>query len=199
MSEGMSEAASFSVRPLARPDSEAVRRLWASRFGGEPSTQQNWIDAALDPAHTALGLVAVASGTDEIVGTSFFDVGSRAYTRRYLGLDALDLDLSLAGRNGIFHLSCVRADWEGCGIGAAFYERRLAVLADRDVPQAFGIAWHRPAVSVDSRVLFEKYAFTRLATVERFYSRTGTRPTCPVCVDACRCTASLYGRSVSRS
>jgi len=195
----MSEAASFSVRPLTRSDSEAVRRLWTSRFGGEPSTQQNWIDAALKPAHTALGLVAVASRADTIVGMSFLDVGSRAYTRRYLGLDALDLDLSLAERNGLFHLSCVQVAWEGCGIGAAFYERRLAVLAGRNVPRAFGIAWHRPAVPVDSRVLFEKYAFTRLATVGRFYSRTGTRPTCPVCSGACRCTASLYGRSVSRS
>lgn len=192
----MSEASSFSVRPLARPDSEAVRRIWTSRFGGEPSTQQNWIDAALDPAHTALGLVAVASRTGTIVGTSFLDVGSREYTRRYLGLDALDLELSLAGRNGLFHLSCVQADWEGCGIGSVFYERRLEVLADRDVPRAFGIAWHRPAVPVDSRVLFEKYDFTCFATVERFYSRTGTRPTCPVCPDTCRCTVSLYGRSV---
>lgn len=194
----MSDAAPFLVRPLAQEDTAAVRELWATRFGGAPSTQQNWIDVALAPTHTALGLVAVASRADEIVGTSFLDVGRREYTRRYLGLDTLELDLSLADRNGLFHLSCVRADWEGRGIASAFYEWRLEVLADRDVPRVFGIAWHRPA-PVDSRVLFEKYEFTHLATVERFYSRTGTRPNCPACNGSCTCPASLYGRPVERS
>jgi GNAT superfamily N-acetyltransferase len=193
----MSDAAPFTLRPFAQDDAASVRQLWATRFGGEPSTQQNWIDVAMTPTHTALGLVAVASRTDEIVGVSFLDVGSREYTRRYLGLDTLDLDLSLAGRNGLFHLSCVRTDWEGRGIGSAFYEHRLAVLADRAVPRVFGIAWHRPA-PVDSRVLFEKYAFTRLATVDRYYARTNPRANCPVCKGACTCPASLYGRSVER-
>ncbi|PSQ73255.1 MAG: hypothetical protein BRD39_04595 [Bacteroidetes bacterium QH_9_64_21] len=171
----MSAAASFVLRPLAPTDADVAKQLWTARL--------------------ALGLVAVAPQTDEIVGVSFLDVGRRAYTRQYLGLDALDLAPSLADRNGIFHLSCVRADWEAQGIGAAFYERRLEALAGRDVPRAFGIAWHRPA-PVDSRVLFETFDFTCLATIERYYSRTGTRPTCPACSGACQCTASLYGRTV---
>lgn len=194
----MSDTAPFTLRPLAQDDAASVRELWATRFGGEPSTQENWIDVALAPTHTALGLVAVASRTGEIVGASFLDVGSREYTHRYLGLDTLDLELSLADRNGIFHLSCVRVEWEGRGIGSAFYEHRLKALADRNVPRAFGIAWHRPA-PIDSRVLFEKYEFTCLATVDRFYSRTGTRANCPVCNGSCTCPASLYGRPVERS
>ena len=191
----MSAAASFVLRPLAPADTDIAKQLWTARFGGAPSTQQNWMAAALAPSHTALGLVAVAPQIDEIVGVSFLDVGRRAYTRQYLGLDALDLAPSLADRNGIFHLSCVRADWEAQGIGAAFYERRLEALASRDVPRAFGIAWHRPA-PVDSRLLFETFGFTCLATIEWYYSRTGTRPTCPACSGACQCTASLYGRTV---
>jgi GNAT superfamily N-acetyltransferase len=191
----MSAAASFVLRPLAPTDTDVAKQLWTARFGGAPSTQQNWMAAALAPSHTALGLVAVAPQIDELVGVSFLDVGRRAYTRRYLGLNALDLAPSLADRNGIFHLSCVRADWEDQGIGSAFYERRLEALASRDVPRAFGTAWHRPA-PVDSRVLFEKFDFTCLATIEQYYSRTGTRPTCPACSGACQCTASLYGRTV---
>ncbi|WP_263784332.1 hypothetical protein [Salinibacter grassmerensis] len=188
----------FFVRPLRSADTDAAQRLWTQRFGGEPSTQQEWIEVALSTTHSAVGLVAVAASAPEVVGFSLLDVASRGYTRRYLGLETLDVAPPLAGRNGIFHLSCVQADWEGQGIGSAFYERRLEVLAERAVPRAFGIAWHRPG-PVDSRVLFTKYGFTCLATVERYYTRTGTRPTCPVCSGACRCTASLYGRSLHQS
>lgn len=194
----MPTAETFSLRPLERADAPTVRELWSTRFGGDPSTQTNWIGAALNPSHTAAGLVAATSPDDTVVGVSFLDVGHREYTREYLGLNVLDVEAPLADRNGIFHLSCVRADWEGRGIGSAFYEQRLAVLAERDVPRAFGVAWHRPT-SVDSRVLFEKYEFTRLATVEHYYARTGRRSNCPVCTDTCMCPASLYGRSVDRT
>jgi len=184
----------FALRPLQPPDAPSVQRLWTARFGGAPSTQKKWIDAALTPSHTAVGMVAVVPPDDEIVGGSFLDVGSREYTHRYLGLDVLDLTLPLADQNGIFHFSCVRADWEGRGIGSAFYERRLKILNERAVPRAFGIAWHRPA-PLDSRMLFEKYDFRRTATVERYYARTGARPHCPVCENQCTCTASLYVRT----
>ncbi|MFB6098019.1 MAG: hypothetical protein ABEK84_02695 [Salinibacter sp.] len=187
------DAASVPLRPLRRSDADAVRRLWSRRFGGESSTQTNWIEAALAPSHSAAGFVAVPAPSDQIVGVSFLDVGSRTYAREYLGLATLDVRLPLAEQNGIFHLTCVRRDWEGRGLGSAFYERRLALLADRDVPYAAGIAWHRPEPP-DSRVLFEKHEFTRHATVERYYARTGTRPNCPLCSEECTCTASLYGR-----
>lgn len=184
-----------TLRRIARPDADPVQRLWSERFGGAASTQQNWIEAALNPAHSAVGLVAVDASTDAIVGLSFLDVGDRDYTHRYLSLDALDLDPPLADRNGVFHLSCVRSDWEGRGVGSAFYEHRLAVLRERSVLRAVGIAWHRPH-TVDSRVLFENYGFTRLATVERYYDRFDERPHCPDCGSSCTCTASLYLRSI---
>jgi len=194
----MPQAASFTLRPLAPSDAAPVQRLWTERFGGDPSTRMSWIEAALNSDHTAAGFVAVPPEDDEIVGASFLDVGDRAYAHEYLGLDVLDLQVPLADRNGIFHMSCVRADWEGRGIGSAFYERRLAVLADRGLPHAVGIAWHRRA-GIDSRVLFEKHDFTCVATVERYYSRTDSRPHCPVCTGACTCTASLYSRLIAQS
>jgi GNAT superfamily N-acetyltransferase len=187
----MTGAPTVCIRSLRRKDARAVKRLWSERFGGDPDTQQNWIDAVLDTTHAAAGCVAVQES--EGVGTSFMDVGSRAYTRQYLGLDVIDLDFPLTDENGIFHLSCVREDKEGRGIGSAFYERRLAEMFDRGVRQAFGIAWHRPH-TVDSRVLFEKYDFERLTTAETYYTRTGDRPHCPDCTGPCRCTASLFVR-----
>jgi GNAT superfamily N-acetyltransferase len=176
-------------------DTDAARALWNARFGGVASTQTNWLEAALDADHSAAAFVAARRPGDVVLGISLLDVGGRAYTRRYLGLDALGLEVPLADRTGLFHLSCVRRAWEGRGLGTAFYERRLATLARRDVPRAAGVAWHRPA-RVDSRVLFENHDFARCATVPRFYSRVGRRPHCPSCQGACTCTASLYARSL---
>lgn len=191
----MSLPPAVSLRPMRLEDTDAVRRLWDARFGGVASTQTNWLEAALDAAHSAAAFVATHRSDAEVLGVSVLDVGARAYTRRYLGLDVLDLEVPLADRNGVFHLSCVRAAWEGRGLGTALFERRLAALDRRDVPRAVGVAWHRPE-RVDSRVLFDKHNFAHLATVDRFYSRTGRRPHCPVCDDACACTASLHARSL---
>lgn len=191
----MPDESPFTLRPMKPADTDVAQRLWTTRFGGARSTQEHWIEAALDPRHSATGFVAVSSSNEAVVGISFLEVGTPDYTRQYLGLDVLDLNLPLADENGLFHLSCVRADWEGRGIGSAFYDRRLDVLAERSVPRAFGIAWHRPH-AVDSRVLFEKYDFTRLATVERYYARTGSRKHCPACKGVCTCTASLYTRTI---
>lgn len=184
-----------TIRRLSRPDAGGVKQLWSDRFGGDPETKENWIEATLDPSHSAVGLVAEAAPTGAIVGLSFLDVGDRDYTRHYLSLNALDLHAPLADQNGIFHLSCVQSDWEGHGVASTFYERRLTTLRERDVPRAFGIAWHRPH-TVDSRVLFEKYGFTRVAPVERYYTRTGDRPYCPSCNGPCTCTASLFTRTI---
>jgi GNAT superfamily N-acetyltransferase len=189
----MPAPSNVDIRRIALTDTGPVQRLWSDRFGGASSTQQNWIEAALTPTHSAVGFVATAPTSGPIVGLSFLDVGDRPYTHQYLGLDTLDCSLRLPDRTGIFHLSCVRVDWEGYGIGSAFYEQRLAVLRDRGIPRAVGIAWNRPH-TVDSRVLFEKYAFTCLATVERYYARTGERPHCPDCDGSCTCSASLYAR-----
>lgn len=191
----MPDEPAFTIRPMESPDADAVQRLWTARFGGAPSTQKNWIEAALNPRHSVAGLVAIDASNENVVGFSVLEVGDCEYTRQYLGLDVLDLSFPLARQNGLFHLSCVQAHWEKRGIGSAFYDRRLTVLADRGVPRVFGIAWHRPH-TVDSRVLFEKYDFACLATIERYYARTGARPHCPDCNGACTCTASLHARTI---
>jgi len=176
-------------------DTDEVRCLWARRFGGDPETRRTWLDVILDPGHTATAFVAEAAEAPTVVGMGVLEVGRRGYARQYLGVDALDLDVSLAARNGFFHLCCVRADWEGRGVGSALHARRLRALAERRVPRVFGVAWHRPH-TVDSRVLFDKHGFTALATVPRYYARTTPRLHCPDCGGFCTCTATLYGRPV---
>lgn len=184
--------ASFSLRPLRPADAEAVQQLWAARFGGAPSTQQRWIEAALHPDHSATAHVATAETEDLILGFGILDVADRSYTGDYLGLEVLELAPPLHDRNGLLHMYCVRTGWEGNGIGTALYGLHLDLLAERDVPRAFGIAWHRPDGPPDSRMLFEKWEFTAFATVERYYARTEPRPNCPACGGDCTCTASLY-------
>lgn len=186
---------SFFLRPMYASDTAAVKALWSRRFGEKPSTQENWINAALNATHSVAGFVAVNQSEDEILGVSFLEVGNREYTEQYLGLETLGVSAPLHDQNGIFHLSCVKTAAEGWGIGSAFYERRLRELERREVPHVVGIAWHRPH-TVDSRVLFEKYDFTCHATIENYYERVGRRPHCPDCGEHCTCTASLYARPI---
>jgi GNAT superfamily N-acetyltransferase len=180
---------------MVASDAEVVQTLWKDRFGGDASTRQSWVDAALDPDRSATGTVAVPSEHGPVVAFGFLEIGDDAYARRYLSLDPLGLAPPLAAQNGMLHLYCVRPDWEGQGIGTALYARHLRILAERTIPLAFGIAWHRPH-TVDSRVLFEKHGFRRLDTVKRYYDRFEERSRCPDCGANCSCTASLYTRKV---
>jgi ribosomal protein S18 acetylase RimI-like enzyme len=185
----------WSLRPLAASDADAVQRLWNRRFGGDAARQRRWIEAALNPDHTATAAVASPSNSSTVVAFGLLEVGGVAYTRRYLSLDSLGLEPSLAPQNGLLHMYCVRREWSGWGIGTALYAHHLQDLSTRDVPRAFGIAWHRPHTT-DSRALFEKYSFRCLSTVEAYYGRFERRHHCPDCGGRCSCTASLYARSV---
>jgi ribosomal protein S18 acetylase RimI-like enzyme len=177
---------------MAASDTDLVQSLWSRRFGGNDSTQKNWIEAALDPDHSVLATIAAAP-TARVAGFGMLDVAGPDYTRRYLSLDALDLDPNLSSQNGIFHMYCVSTDWEGRGIGSALYAHHIDALQECPAPQAFGLSWHRPH-TVDSRVLFEKHGFTCLASVERYYQQFGNRPFCPDCDETCFCSASIYRR-----
>ena len=191
----MSHAAADLLRPMASSDADTVQRLWYCRFGGDAATQAKWIAAALAPDHSATGTVAAAPSGDAVVAFGLLEIADAAYTRRYLSLDAVGLDLSLASQNGIFHMYCVHPDWEGQGLGSALYARHLRRLIDTGVPRAVGISWHR-SHTVDSRALFEKHGFTCRTTIERYYDRFEERPHCPDCDGPCSCTASLYARSI---
>ena len=185
----------YTLRPMAGSDADAVRTLWKSRFGGDAGTRASWVDAVLDPDRSAIGTVAVPHGNGPVVAFGILEIGDDTYTRQYLSLHPLDLDPPLASQNGILHMYCVRSDWEGQGLGTALYTRHLQDLAEREIPRAFGIAWHR-LHTVDSRALFEKHRFRSLATVERYYERFEKRLKCPDCGANCTCTASLYTRKV---
>ncbi len=186
---------SVPLRPLRPSDTAVVLELWATRFGTEDTTARAWLDAALHPAHTACGHVAVGSSSDPsaILGFGLLDVAGPGYTRDYLGLPSLDVDVPLCGRNGIFHMYCVRSCHEGQGVGTALFSRHLDVCRTVGVRRAVGIAWHRRRHR-DSRSLFEAAGFQRLGTFERFYTRAHPRSHCPDCGGSCSCTASLYAR-----
>jgi GNAT superfamily N-acetyltransferase len=184
-----------SLRPLRSSDTAVVLDLWADRFGTEADTARAWLDAALNPEHTARGHVAAnpSHGPAAILGFGLLDMAGPGYTRDYLGLPSLDADVPLADRNGIFHMYCVRARHERQGVGTALFDRHLAVCRTEGVGRAVGIAWHRRRHR-DSRDLFEAAGFQRMGTFERFYARAHPRPRCPDCGGFCTCTASLYAR-----
>jgi hypothetical protein len=103
------DESSYTLRALRSDDRRVVRALWSARFGGDPATQTKWLDAALDPDHSAVGLVAVGSDSSERLGFSLLEVGDRSYAREYFRCATLELEIPIADRTGIFHLSCVRA------------------------------------------------------------------------------------------
>jgi len=181
---------------MSSADTDAVRTLWATRFGGDPTTRTKWIDCVLDPDHSAAAQVAVGHAPTSVVGFSVLERGNRSYTRRYLGLDELGVDAPIAAQNGLFHMCCVNTAWEGRGVGTALHRCRLHILVEANIPRAFGIAWHRQN-AVDSRVLFEKHDFVPLATVSEYYAQTTPRKRCPDCAGPCTCAATLYTREVN--
>jgi ribosomal protein S18 acetylase RimI-like enzyme len=206
-------SSAYTIRLIRDEDTGAVQRLWSDRFGGPDDRISNWIQATLNDRYRTTGHVAVPSrsadedgGGDEgdsesadggdgpVVAFGMLEVGTRDYTRSYLGLDEIDgFDLELDDRNGIMHMYCVDRDWEGRGIATALYRRHLQHFREKGVRRAFGISWHRPRrEGADSRVVFEKTGFEPAGTFEEFYARASPRQDCPDCGGHCHCTATIY-------
>lgn len=193
---------SFSIRRLRSADLPVATRLWRTEFGAPADTVQSWLSAAINPRFATAGFAAVPTdahpANDDadgpaLVGLGITEIGRRRYTREYLGLDVLDVDLDLHARNGIFHLCVVAPAWRRCGVATALYRHRLNDLAARGMQRIVGISWNRTHAP-DSRALFDAYGFRRVATVRRFYARTTPRKRCPDCGGACLCTASIHVR-----
>lgn len=200
----MNPSPAVRLRSLAHGDAHAVHRLWSTRFGGRSERIRNWIDAALNPKAATTAHVAVpvpAKGASpSIVGFGILEIGSRAYTLDYLGVDELEIEIDVAEPSGVFHMYCVDRNWEGRGIATRLYRRHLRHLRENEVPQAVGISWHRPhRQGADSRVVFEKTGFRRVGTFEAYYARTSPRENCPDCHGACRCTASIYEKTLAET
>lgn len=187
----------YTLRSMHPDDVETVRQLWHDGFGGAEDTMTNWLDAVFQSRFRVVGTVAVAgdgsAATEDqnVVGFGLLDVATQEHSRKYLGLDDLDVDADLADLNGILHMYCVDPSWRGRGIATGLFAAHLRHLVDKDVPRAFGISWHRDD-HPDSRTIFDKFGFTSLGAYERFYDRTGERQHCPDCGGYCTCTASIY-------
>lgn len=180
-----------AIRPFCDDDLSVVRALWHTHFGASDRIVDSWIDAVCNDRYAARGWVAVAH--DAVVGFVITDVGDRAHSRSYLGLDALNVTLNLPSPSGIIHMCVVDAAWRGQGIGSALYARSLSDFHARGVASVVGVSWHRDG-SPDSRALFEAHGFSCVATVPRYYSRASERLHCPDCSGSCTCTASIYHR-----
>jgi ribosomal protein S18 acetylase RimI-like enzyme len=186
---------SVSFRPARSPDHAALRSLWLDRFGGRREAVDRWIEAAFDDRYQTTAHVASTGDptAPEIVGFGMFEIGDRAYTREYLGLESVEAAVDLAPRNGIMHMYCVRRDWENRGIATRLYARHLRCFVTAGLDRAVGISWERSNEAAScSRFLFEKFGFGRHGPFDRFYDRVGRRENCPDCGDRCFCPASVY-------
>ncbi|MFA1612033.1 GNAT family N-acetyltransferase [Halobellus rubicundus] len=177
------------IIPLEECHTDAAKRLWSERFECDDEKADKWLyNARIDTDYVTQGFVAV--DRTQVVGFGIAAVGSAEYANNYVG-DALDLDVP--DPTGILHILVVDADYEGQGIGTELVKCRLQWLATTDAETVIGTAWHRETHH-DSRALFAKFGFERVATIEEYYLKTHGHTDCPDCEAECRCDASVWRR-----
>lgn len=100
-------------------------------------------------------------------------------------------------RVGALSLSAVAPSMRGRGLGSALMRERLAWLRQQGCDYAVGISW-QSGLTHTSKTVFDRYAFTTLATSDTFFERESQKYGygCPVCGSPCRCRALFYGLSI---
>lgn len=178
-----------SYIPMDQRHTEQVRNLWRSRFGGEESHMDEWIQDGLISADTSeFGVVAVRN--TRVVGFGICTQAGPDYAQDYVG-DAVDIQPWK--KTGVVHINVVRRDCENQGIGSKLMAHRLEHLKMIGADGVIGVSWHREDHK-DSRPLFEKFGFEAIETVKQYYAQLDGEVPCADCDGSCHCDATIYRR-----
>lgn len=180
-----------SIIPLDERHTERAKQLWETYFGVPDDHADNWLhDARIDTETPTQGFVAVR-GTS-LLGFGIATDANRGYAQEYF---SVDIDIDLWERTGILHIIVVDEQYEGQGIGSDLVRARLRWLRNvTEVGGVMGVSWHRED-HVDSRVLFEKFGFEAVETVEEYYAKSEEHVPCVDCEGSCRCDATIYRKA----
>lgn len=175
----------IEIREASKIDRREIEQLWSRRLGSDPSSA---LDLALDDESAVHA--CVATNIEEIVG---FGICLILQPAELEDLYSVSFDgYPLGDRIAVMHMAAVDEGWENRGIGSALMQVRLSLACEYyDVDSAFGLSWLREN-HLDSSVLFEKFGFERVDTVEGYFGGGDGRSDCPDCGAHCECSAGLY-------
>jgi ribosomal protein S18 acetylase RimI-like enzyme len=179
------------VVPAEEQHLDAVRRLWLTRFGADEEIMDKWLADSLSEDRPEETFVALEAGN--VLGFGVCSLAEPDYARDYIGLDVDGFEPW--SPTGVLHMAAVKQGRESEGIGSKLFAERVQYLANIGAEGIMAVSWHRDGH--DSRDLFEKYHFDRVARFERYYARSHGRPDCPDCGGECECTASIYAREIA--
>lgn len=179
---------------LHRKDRPAVRRIWDTEYGFYEANEDelNAACAESDNNYTQ-GFVAKDKSTNEIIGFGIvYATNPESASEYFSGI----LDREFPDWTVVLHIGCVRSDWQGYGIGTQLFNKRLKWGKRNEANEFVGISWLRDQEKqAGSEILFEKFGFERLATVEHYYERFFDDSYCPDCGEPCTCSAAFYRRN----
>lgn len=181
----------WSYRPATSGDEVFILKQWNRYF---TDLEEADVVARGCDADDEYNLCVVAETDTRRVGCGIASVGPAAHIHGCIRVGEFPpLD---DGLYGFLHLGAVLPEFRGRGIATTLMARRVAWAADAGADQVYGMSWVREAAP-DSRPVFERCGFDRVATLHDYYNEYDARDHCPDCTGACGCDAVLYRKEVS--
>lgn len=176
---------SVQFRSLKPVDRHEVEELTARRVG---FGIHNTLDLVFDDEAPVFGYAATKA--ESVIGYGVVMILESDGIEHFLSISSQDV--CVGERNAYLHQLMVEEDWEGRGIGSELTRIRLAIARDAvDLDAAFGRSWLRED-TVDSSVVFEKFGFRRVKTIQNGYSKDRDCPDCAP--DNCTCSSAVYAK-----
>jgi len=175
-------------RQLKPFDRHEVKKLYARRVG---VGFENTLDLVFDSDASAEAIVATKG--ESVIGFAVVLFLTAEGVETYF--QGAKPNYPIGEINAVFHALAVSEKWERRGIGSELMRQRLCIAHSvSNINAAFANVWLRPH-TVDASVLFEKYGFERLETVNEAFSSTPGKRECPDCEpNNCSCASAVYAK-----
>jgi ribosomal protein S18 acetylase RimI-like enzyme len=169
-----------------------VKRIWENRINTSKEHVIVWLRKAVqDDNQVNAGVVT--NENDNVVGFGFYAVGNDEWMEPYL--QNAELYNAIKHGYGMIETVAVKEEVENNGIASEILAYELEMLREQSVEYAYSVSWNREH-TVDSRVLFDKFEFSAVSTVEDYYQKLPDTVTCIDCTGKCTCEATIYKKKL---